>query len=611
MRDFKRRTGGKQAKPRPLRRSQLISPFGVGAVSDFRDDESLMCAGLDEWFGGETDIPAHLRLEEPRLQRRLGKTFFVRPPELEGEDGMRRRIPFVRFPLWHYCPHCSRMDKAGYFQDQPHCETCPSGRRRRMIPVRIVAACAEGHIQDFPFRQWINCTCESDGVARLSFRAGQSSSGLAGIHVACEACSKRRTLAGAMQAEKLRACGVSCSGSRPWFAQEKTACGHDLKGVQRGGSNVYFPVVVSSIFVPDEQSGADETILAMLENEKIWIQLTSSTENGMLDTSRVEMVAAIKNVDAGRLYALAQSKLAGAVSDQPAPVDEETFRQQEYALLRRQQENPLSELVSDWIDGDQYGAFGGFIQGVGLVRRLRETRVLCGFSRLEPKSEPGPGVQSLAFAPKTSWLPGLDVYGEGVFIEFRTDRIDAWAASAPVVTRFAPAIAALDRARAARGQPPSGAHPRQIFLHSFAHALMKELSYTCGYGSSSLRERLYVDVDHPETPMSGILVYTAAGDADGTLGGLVAQGEPNRLPLIVAEALRRSAWCSNDPVCIEGSGSTADTANLAACHSCALVPETSCENGNRLLDRATLTGSPTRPELGLLTSLLPGFVAVT
>jgi hypothetical protein len=150
------------------------------------------------------------------------------------------------------------------------------------------------------------------------------------------------------------------------------------------------------------------------------------------------------------------------------------------------------------------------------------------------------------------------------------------------------------------------AHPRFLFLHTFAHALIKELTFACGYGSSSLRERLYVDIADPQTPMAGVLVYTASGDADGTLGGLVAQGDPARLPRMITEALRRATWCSNDPVCMESAGRPADAGNLAACHSCALVPETSCEQGNRLLDRATLVGTVTRPDLGFLSDLVPG-----
>lgn len=158
-----------------------------------------------------------------------------------------------------------------------------------------------------------------------------------------------------------------------------------------------------------------------------------------------------------------------------------------------------------------------YVTGVGLVRRLRETRVLCDFSRLEPRSDPDePEVQPLACAHDLGWLPGLDVHGEGVFIEFRNDILREWAARADVASRLRPALGQLDAVRASRGQAPTGAHARLVFLHTFAHALIKELMFTCGYGSSSLRERLYVDLHHPEQPMNGALIYTASGDADGS-----------------------------------------------------------------------------------------------
>ncbi len=595
------------AKPRPLRRSQLISPFGVGAISDFRGDEALMCAGLDEWFARESDIPPHLRLEEARLQRRLGKAFFVRPPEHEGQDQRRRKIPFVRFPRWHYCPQCFRMKKATYFQDQPYCDPCKTGRRRRMIPVRIVAVCEHGHIEDFPYRLWIGCTCADDDSARLLFKAGRSSAGLAGIHISCESCGRNRSLAGAMTPETLSTAGATCAGSRPWFGDEQTSCGRMLKGVQRGGSNVYFPVVVSSIFVPDEQTGRDDRIMALLEDPLIWDQLASSAEGGRIDRGRCELIALLKVVDADRLYELAQAKFSDSTPPDSEPASEEDFRRQEYTLLRQSLTDPKAELVSDWVPGDRYGPLGDFINGVGLVRKLRETRVLCGFSRLEPLSDPeDDDVQPIARSQEVRWLPGIDVHGEGVFIDFNHDRLSAWAESSAVRRRLEPALARFESIRERREQPPSGAHPRLLFLHSFAHALIKELTFSCGYGSSSLRERLYVDIANPAAPMSGVLVYTASGDADGTLGGLVAQGTPDRLPRIIAEALRRATWCSNDPVCMESGGRPADSGNLAACHSCALVPETSCEQGNRLLDRATLVGTVMNPGLGFLSDLIPG-----
>src|SRR5207244_3582427 len=146
--------------------------------------------------------------------------FFVRPPEHEGQDQKRRRIPFVRFPQWHYCPRCFRMQKATLFQDQPYCDPCKTGSRRRMIPVRIVAACEYGHIEDFPYRRWIRCTCPDDQAARMMFKAGRSSAGLAGIHISCEACGVTRSLAGAMNPSMLTAVDAVCEGGRPWLAEE-------------------------------------------------------------------------------------------------------------------------------------------------------------------------------------------------------------------------------------------------------------------------------------------------------------------------------------------------------------------------------------------------------
>jgi hypothetical protein len=92
--------------------------------------------------------------------------------------------------------------------------------------------------------------------------------------------------------------------------------------------------------------------------------------------------------------------------------------------------------------------------------------------------------------------------------------------------------------------------------------------------------------------MSGILIYTASGDAEGTLGGLVRQGKPDFLNKIVTNAIERASWCSSDPLCIESEGQGMAALNLSACHACTLLPETSCEEFNRLLDRALVVGTP-------------------
>ncbi|MFD8197664.1 Zn-binding domain-containing protein [Streptomyces wuyuanensis] len=137
--------------------------------------------------------------------------------------------------------------------------------------------------------------------------------------------------------------------------------------------------------------------------------------------------------------------------------------------------------------------------------------------------------------------------------------------------------------------------PRFILLHTLAHLLINQLTYECGYSSASLRERLYVSPG-PDG-IAGRLIYTAAGDSEGTLGGLVRMGEPGRLEGVLENALARAAWCSSDPVCIGSKGQGPGSCNLAACHGCALLPETAWEECYRFLVRALVVGGLGKSEL--------------
>ena len=103
--------------------------------------------------------------------------------------------------------------------------------------------------------------------------------------------------------------------------------------------------------------------------------------------------------------------------------------------------------------------------------------------------------------------------------------------------------------------------------------------------------------------MNGVLIYTASGDSEGSLGGLVRQGEPGRLEDTIVSAIHNAEWCSTDPICINSPGQGPDSLNLAACHNCALLPETCCELGNRLLDRGVVLGTPENPDFGFFSSL--------
>jgi hypothetical protein len=155
-----------------------------------------------------------------------------------------------------------------------------------------------------------------------------------------------------------------------------------------------------------------------------------------------------------------------------------------------------------------------------------------------------------------------------------------------------------------RGLEDRALSPRFVLLHTLGHLLINELVFACGHSSASLRERLYVS-NTPGREMAGLLIYTAAGDSEGTMGGLVRIASRDNLRPVLATAVSNARWCSTDPVCMDAGkhGQGPDSCNLAACHGCALLPETSCEEFNRFLDRGLVIGTFTDPDLGFFSRL--------
>jgi hypothetical protein len=217
------------------------------------------------------------------------------------------------------------------------------------------------------------------------------------------------------------------------------------------------------------------------------------------------------------------------------------------------------------------------------VRRLREVRALVGFRRVSPDSEAKLVPVDLGFG--LNWYPGVAVHGEGVFLWLSEGAVSAW--EHEVSSHFAARLVSLNAVCVKRGwNAATMATPRFLMLHTLAHALMRRLAFDAGYSSASLRERIY-SASGPSA-MAGILIYTADSDSEGSLGGLVRMGEPERLRRTLVNALRDASWCSADPVCRETEAQGVAGTNAAACHACALVSETSCVHNNALLDRRAL-----------------------
>jgi len=238
-----------------------------------------------------------------------------------------------------------------------------------------------------------------------------------------------------------------------------------------------------------------------------------------------------------------------------------------------------------------------------LLPRLRETRALIGFTRIVPYDGVSDRLAPLSVG-RLNWVPAVSVSGEGVYFELSAARLADWERAHPDVPSRIQVINEHARTVATeRGTVHTAFAQRILLAHTLSHLIIRQLSFNCGYDSSSHKERLYVS-DEAGQEMCGVLIYTASGDSEGSLGGLVRQGEPGRFEATVAAAVQNAEFCASDPLCLESPGQGYYGMNLAACHACSLLPETACEMGNRILDRAQVIGSREDPEGGFFSDFL-------
>lgn len=599
-----------------VRRESLITPWGVGAIVPFPHDESLMVAGTDYWFdANNVDGYKEFEIEDARLTKRLGGKLFVMPPDFrksnEDELHCNMKIPAVRFPRWHYCPVCGNMEKLGDAGDR---KTCSGEVRKQnkketfchkrvmdgkkaplMVPERFVAVCEDGHIEDFPLMEWVHAkTGGPMQGCKLVRSTGGNSSSLAGVRYTCT-CGASRSLAGAFGLGALDSIGYRCTGNRPWLGHEnKESCGKQLQVLQRGASNVWFANIISSIYIPWLPMYTNQATRECVEKTIKYFQ--SHLSDGAPDEESVR--ERIQNthdylddsIDVENAFREVMAAL-GNKENMDADEAENEYRRQEFEVLTKNAGDSSGELYVKNYPASRYDGIG-FLRSVSMVHKLRETRAFTGFRRLYPDSEKTAPI-SIASMP---WIPAVKNSGEGIMLEFDPEVLSEWAENLDVKKR----VSIIEKNMKDSGKlEDKGLNPVFILLHTLAHCLINALANQSGYSSASIREKIYCRKYAGEgMHMAGILIYTASGDSEGSLGGLVRQAASGRLEEIVKRAVADAAWCASDPVCIQSTGQGQDGCNLAACHNCALLPETSCENKNMLLDRGLLIGTLDNPDLG-------------
>jgi hypothetical protein len=600
-----------------LRPSQILTTFGVGSIIDL-PHLSVMVMGLEDWPTMDSR-----EINEERLlasvKHALGRQVFAlrSPPVIPESDRSSPfeeqaaiGVPVAPFPRWMVCPHCRRLaplssrqfalkadpyrpDRVRYVH-----ENCRAHKPPTAIPARFVVACKNGHLDDFPWVEFIH-----RGRTNCPYKLQLVEAGVSGeaadVFARCETCDRSRPMSDAFSVRNSDL--PECRGRRPHLRDfDENPCLTEngnrtqVRAMLQGASNSWFPLMLTALSVPQSTDLLEQLVT------DAWSDLYDiEGEGDIAKLRRRNLLREFADYSTAELWVAIQHKQAADQgADEPSEPDAGSLdlKTPEWKVFTDPENAPRTKdfRLQEVVPPER---FQKYFDRIVLTERLREVRALIGFTRIEspgdyedPSEFPDDQRMSISrFKPK--WVPANEIRGEGLFIQFNEEEISDWLLRVPELDRQF--FAAHKGWRQARGLPkPEDNYPgaRFVLIHSFAHALIRQLSLECGYTAASLRERIYSrNAVGSSPPMAGVLIYTAAPDSEGTLGGLVSLGKPEVLERHLNQALDSMRLCSSDPLCAEHQvGTEGTTLHAASCHSCLFTPETSCERGNKYLDRSVL-----------------------
>ena len=355
-----------------LRPTQLIHSFGIGSIIDL-PHFSVMLLGLDDWPEGYCGSIAEDRLLRA-VQARLGPQVqkLASPPFEPDNDGvfapngLRIGIPVATFPRVLRCPFCSllapldrfrlktvpgRPDLAKYIH-----ANCNKAREPTVLPARFLVACTRGHVDDFPWHEFVHdgpSACPSD--LHLDERGGTEASD---VLVRCRTCGKGpRPMSDAFGAgAKLPA----CRGRRPHL-RDFEGCTDLPKAILLGASNGWFAISLSALAIP--QSGHDE--LAQLI-EAYWELLQRAKSRDVVEFLQSEgKLPRLSAYGPDPIFAAVEARRAGAMREEPEDLKVPEWKA--FTAMDPSQRTTDFELEEVAVRVD----FSPFLARVVLVRRIR------------------------------------------------------------------------------------------------------------------------------------------------------------------------------------------------------------------------------------------------
>lgn len=644
LRDIEEGLGGKnRAKVGSARPSSLLYTYGPGAIMDL-PNFSIMPAGLGDWdsiWKRREYIPNIL---EPRLlnvvRLHLGaQVDALRPfpwqPKRMGmsTEGSDLGIPARVFPQWLRCTGCDYLGpltRFAYKNTQPfrpdmaqftH-ERCPgrsgnkgSKRSHPAVPSQYLLTCTNGHLDEFPYDLWVHRgkKCSAAPMPNLKMRDANLGKSVGSI-IMCVACGQTRGMAEAQGSVGRDKLPEKCRGRHPHLDAFDSQCDARPALIMMGASNLWFASTQSIIVMPRTEAEEKE---ALGDRLRVALGIDQVRQFG----SQLEVIKALAVANKIELAGLTDTDIAAAIAEVLVPADSEEERQEKLATwdpvdllvpewrylqkpsLFPQQENTNELMVTEMARSSELPAL---ISRVVAVNQMKKVNAVLGFTRLDEMDRVNDLPSRLVKLTRTgrpSWVPATEDRGEGIFLQLDLDAVAQWEQEILATTLW-DAHKLSHRRNFARRFSETAANvdpdlrlpaPRYWLLHTLSHVLIREMAMSSGYGAASLTERIYGWSGTPQREAAaGLLICTTASDSEGTLGGLVALSEPERLYGLVVAALRRAGRCSSDPVCATRTPSDPeDFLHGAACHCCSFASETSCEKANRFLDRRFLLDLPT------------------
>lgn len=595
-----------------LSQNQIITTFGPGSIIDARLD-SVVALDVNYWAQNGQEYKGR-RIYFNKLASYLGVKYFVEPKQ--GKQAVSVTI----FPDWHVCSNgkCNQLFKLSevstgnreiYDVKGPTCPECG----KKAYPSRFITMCENGHIDEFPYLEFLHgghTTCN----AKMRLVSGRYTSSLNSLQIKCddENCKATKKMGDALLKETFKE--YQCTGRhvhRPTASNE--TCDSEIIPSLRGATNVFFSIVRSALEIPPWS----DRLFQIVEEKVIRVQQIIEDKQAEAEIMGMEF-------EYKQTYKLALRMAHREIGDSELSFErfEEVYnkviegaseyseiKESEYKSILNHASLPKNNQSSFMATEEELPSYlEKYFSRLIRIEKVREVTALKGFSRgtyPDPENDNFGSIVNLS-GHETGWLPAIRTSGEGIFIELKQSEIQHWLSTfnSEYISKIYDDEYRIFTER--KGwEYKNNKDLVYVLLHTLSHLLIRELALNSGYSTTELKERIYYGEN-----MCGLLIYTGSGDTEGTLGGLEEMGKMDNFTTILIEALKNALVCSGDPSCMTSYPGNGEL-NGAACHACSMIPETACENGNRLLDRRTVVPTEEKHIKGYFEELVESICGIT